>query len=207
VLHAHKEGKIASMIGIEGAHQIDNSLGALRQLFEIGARYLTVTHNCDNAFGSSWVSVDKTTGKDVGLTKFGQSLVWEMNRLGLIIDLAHASAGTMRDVLLVTKAPVIFSHSGAYGVEGHGRNVPNNILKGVKQNGGIIMVPAVSMFMNAAHPEEATVEDVIDHILYIAHMIGWEYVGLGSDFDGSTYIVKGLEVHHLPSLPLLYPHF
>ena len=194
------------MIGIEGAHQVGNSLGALRLLFETGARYVTLTHNCDNVFGTSWVSVDQTTGSDAGLTKFGQFFVQEMNRLGMMIDLSHVSPGTMRDVLLVAKAPVIFSHSGAYSVEAHGRNVPDDVLKSLKQNGGIVMVPAISVFMNAAHPEEATVDDVIDHILYIADVVGWEHVALGSDFDGSTHIVKGLEVRHFSSLSLLHSY-
>lgn len=186
------------MIGIEGAHQIGNSLAALRLLFETGARYVTLTHNCDNVFGTSCVSVDPETGRDAGLTKFGQIFVREMNRLGMMVDLAHVSPQTMRDVLLASKAPVIFSHSGAYGVENHIRNVPDDVLKGLVQNGGVVMVPVVSLFMNAACPEEATVEDVIDHILYIANVAGWEHVGLGSDFDGTTYIVKGLEVRSFP---------
>jgi membrane dipeptidase len=182
------------MIGVEGAHQTGNSLGALRLLFETGARYVTLTHNCDNAFGTSWVSVDQSSGRDAGLTKFGHAFVREMNRLGMMIDLAHVSPQTMRDVLLVARAPVIFSHSGAYGVEKHLRNVPDDVLKGLVHNGGIVMVPAISVFMNADHPEEATVEDVVDHILWVANVAGWEHVGLGSDFDGSTYIVKGLDV-------------
>ncbi|KAG0645735.1 dipeptidase [Hyphodiscus hymeniophilus] len=201
VRRTHEEGKVASMIGIEGGHQVGNSLGALRLLFETGARYVTLTHNCDNVFGTSWVSVDQATGRDAGLTKFGQAFVREMNRLGILIDLSHVSPGTMRDVLLIAKAPVIFSHSGAYGVEPHGRNVPDEVLKSLKHNGGVVMVPAVSISMNAAHPEEATVEDVIDHILHIADIAGWEHVGLGSDFDGTTYIVKGLEdVSQWPNL-------
>jgi membrane dipeptidase len=182
------------MIGVEGAHQTGNSLGALRMLFETGARYITLTHNCDNAIGTSWVSVNQKTGSDAGLMPFGRSFVREMNRLGMMVDLSHVSPQTMRDVLDVTRAPVIFSHSGAYGVENHLRNVPDDVLRSLRRNGGIVMLPAISVFMNSAHPEEATVEDVIDHILWIANVAGWDHVGLGSDFDGSTYIVKGLEV-------------
>lgn len=182
------------MIGVEGAHQTGNSLGALRMLFDTGARYVTLTHNCDNAFGTSWISVDQKSGSDAGLTTFGEAFVREMNRLGMMVDLAHVSPQTMRDVLRVARAPVIFSHSGAYGVEKHLRNVPDDVLESVKWNGGIVMVPVISVFMNSAHPEEANVEDVVDHILWIAKVAGWEHVGLGSDFDGSTYIVKGLEV-------------
>ena len=188
------------MIGIEGGHQIGDSLGVLRQVYELGARYMTLTHNCDNAFATSWVSVDLDKGTDAGLTDFGRELVGEMNRIGMMVDLAHVSPQTMRDVLHVARAPVIFSHSGSYSKNKHLRNVPDDVLRAVKDNGGIVMVPAISIFMNTASPEEATVEDVIDHILWVSKIAGWEHVGLGSDFDGSTYIVKGFEVRlALPS--------
>lgn len=192
------------MIGIEGGHQLGNSLGALRLFFETGARYVTLTHNCDNAFGTSWISVGQRNGReDSGLTKFGHSFVWEMNRLGMMVDLAHVSPNTMRDVLRIARAPVIFSHSGAYGVAKHLRNVPDDVLKALVPNRGIVMVPAISLFMNPDHPEEVTVEDLIDHILWIAHVAGWEHVGLGSDFDGSTYVIDGLQVCS-PLVPLLH---
>ena len=182
------------MIGVEGGHQIGNSLGALRQFFELGVRYMTLTHNCDNAFGTSWVSVGLDKGRDGGLKDFGKELLREMNRLGMMVDLAHVSPNTMRDVLRVARAPVIFSHSGAYSVNNHLRNVPDDVLKALKGNGGIVMVPAISVFMNTERPEKATIEDMVDHILCVAEVAGWEHVGLGSDFDGSTYVVKGLEV-------------
>lgn len=191
------------MIGVEGGHQTGNSLGALRLFFESGVRYMTLTHNCDNAFATSWVSVDSKSREDAGLTRFGQNLVHEMNRLGMMADLAHVSPNTMRQVLHVARAPVIFSHSGAYSVHKHLRNVPDDVLTALKQNGGIVMVPAISFFMNSEHPEDATVEDVIDHVLWIAAVAGWDHVGLGSDFDGSPSVVKGLEVFLLLCSPLL----
>lgn len=182
------------MIGIEGGHQTGNSLGALRLLFETGARYMTLTHNCDNAFGTSWVSMDLKTGKDAGLTDFGRLFVAEANRLGLFVDISHVSHQTMRDVLDVAKAPVIFSHSGAYSVHDHLRNVPDDVLRRLKRNGGVVMIPVISLFLNSVHPDQVTVEDVIDHILWVAEVAGWDHVGLGSDFDGSTFVVKGIEV-------------
>ena len=111
-----------------------------------------------------------------------------------MVDLSHVSPKTMRDVLRMARAPIIFSHSGAYSLNQHLRNVPDDVIKALKDNVGIVMVPAIALFMNTEHPEEATVEDVIDHILWIAKLAGWKHVGLGSDFDGSTSIVKGLEV-------------
>lgn len=193
------------MIGIEGGHQTGNSLGALRLLFDMGARYITLTHNCDNAVATAWSSVAiarEKAGKvdidsrkaDPGLTAFGREFVYEMNRLGMLVDLSHVSANTMRDVLNTTRAPVIFSHSGAYAIQNHGRNIPDDVLKAVKQNRGIVMVPVVSQFLNTENPENATVEDVVDHILHVAQVAGWESVGIGSDFDGSTIVPKGIEV-------------
>lgn len=182
------------MIGVEGGHQIGSSLGVLRLFFESGVRYMTLTHNCDNAIATSWVSVDLESGKDAGLTDFGRATVHEMNRLGMLVDLSHVSPNTMRDVLRITRAPVIFSHSGAYNLSRHLRNVPDDVLRAVAKNGGVVMVPAVSYFMNWDHPDGASVDDVIDHILHIVDVAGWNHVGLGSDFDGAVHVVRGLEV-------------
>ncbi|KAK5451817.1 hypothetical protein LTS15_007540 [Exophiala xenobiotica] len=193
VRRAHRRGKIASMLGVEGGHQTGNSLGSLRLFFEAGVRYMTITHNCDNAFAASWVSVDLKTGKDSGLTKYGEAVIREMNRLGMLVDLSHVSPNTMRQALEIARAPVIFSHSGAYSVNKHLRNVPDDVLEATKRNGGVVMVPAITFFMNWEHPEEATLDDLIDHIFWIADKAGWEHVGLGSDFDGSASVVKGLE--------------
>lgn len=190
---AFASGKIASMIGIEGSHQLGNSIAVLRQMFELGARYLTITHNCDTPFATAATSVAAGKG-DAGLTRFGESLVEEMNRLGMLVDLSHVSPQTMRDVLKITKTSVMFSHSGAYSVTRHLRNAPDDVLLSLKANGGVIMVPFVSDFLNKDHPEDATIHDVVDHIFYIAKLIGWEHVGLGSDFDGTVDVARGLEV-------------
>ncbi len=133
---------------------------------------------------------------DRGLTAFGVAYVREMNRLGMMLDLSHVSHQTMRDVLSLARAPVIFSHSGAYGVEQHLRNVPDDVLRMVRQNGGIVMVVFVNMFLKMKDPSAATIHDVVDHIFYIAEVAGWEHVGLGSDFSGATHTPIGLEVGH-----------
>jgi membrane dipeptidase len=190
------------MLGIEGGHSTGNSIPALRLFFDLGVRYMTLTHNSDNAFGTSWITVDPQVpgAKDNGLSKFGEECVREMNRLGMLVDLSHVSHQTMRDALQVAKAPVIFSHSAAYSKTKIGRNVPDDVLQTVKQNGGVVMVPSVPFFLR--EPEEgqdftdirANVDDYLDHVVYIANLIGWEHVGLGSDFDGCEITAEGLDV-------------
>ena len=132
----HGEGKIASMIGVEGGQAIEESLGTLRMLYELGARYMTLTHS-DSL---SWC--DSATDKPIsgGLSPFGEQVVLEMNQLGMLVDISHISADAMRDVLRVSKAPIIASHSGAYAIAQHDRNVPDDVLKMVKEKNGVVMV-------------------------------------------------------------------
>ncbi|MDB6028317.1 MAG: rane dipeptidase [Verrucomicrobiales bacterium] len=139
----HRQGKIASLIGMEGGHSIGNSLAALRMTYALGARYMTLTHtkNVD------WADAATDTPQHHGLTAFGEEVVHEMNRIGMLVDLSHVSDETMRHVLRVTKAPVIFSHSSARGVCNHPRNVPDDILKLVAQNGGVVMVNFVPGYL------------------------------------------------------------
>lgn len=143
VVRIHQKGKIASMIGVEGGHSIDNSLGVLRTFYDLGVRYMTLTHS-EN---TDWA--DSATDKPVhhGLTPFGEQVVLEMNRLGMLVDISHVSAETMRHVLKITKAPVIASHSSAYALAQHPRNVPDDVLKLVKQNNGVVMVNFFSGFV------------------------------------------------------------
>ena len=136
VVRDEKAGRIASLIGIEGGHQIGGSLAVLRQMYALGARYMTLTHSSN----TEWA--DSATDAPVhgGLTPFGEQIVREMNRLGMLVDLSHVSPDTMKDALAITSAPVIFSHSGARGVADHPRNVPDDVLRALVQNGGIVMV-------------------------------------------------------------------
>jgi membrane dipeptidase len=133
---ALRTGKIASLIGMEGGHSIGSSLAVLRQMHALGARYMTLTHWKN----TPWADAATDAPVHGGLSDFGRDVVREMNRLGMIVDLSHVSQATMEDALDVTKAPVMFSHSGAGGVNGHPRNVPDAILDRVKANGGIVMV-------------------------------------------------------------------
>ena len=229
-----KQGKIGSLLGIEGGHAIENSLGALRAYYDLGVRYMTLTHNVT----IDWADAALDSAKHSGLTPFGDSVVREMNRLGMLVDLAHVSPATMSDALNASQAPVIFSHSGARALVDVPRNVPDSILRRVTKNGGIVMVPFVTSFVSPAvmlydqstrpvmsdlrakygsdtaaitreinqwrksHPEpRATLSQVADQIEYVRKVAGVDHVGIGSDFDGITEVVQGLEdVSTFPAL-------
>jgi membrane dipeptidase len=146
ILRIRKEGKIASLIGVEGGHSIDNSLGVLRMLYALGARYITLTHS-DNL---DWADSATDKPRHNGLTEFGERVVLEMNRLGMLVDISHISADTMRHTLRITKAPVIASHSSAFALAAHPRNVPDDVLKLVAKNRGVVMVNFYSGFITQA---------------------------------------------------------
>ncbi len=229
-----KAGRLASLLGLEGGHAIENSLGVLRAYYDLGVRYMTLTHNVT----LSWADAALDSAKHNGLTPFGDSVVREMNRLGMLVDLSHVSPATMSDALNVTRAPVIFSHSGARALVDVARNVPDSILRRVTANGGIVMVPFVTGFVSpavyqydqstrpaigelqkkygadtaaitraikdwrSAHLEpRATLSQVADQIEYVRKVAGVDHVGIGSDFDGITEVVQGLEdVSTFPAL-------
>ena len=151
---AQKNGRIASLIGMEGGHSIGNSLAVLRQTYALGARYMTLTHwkTLD------WADSATDAPKSDGLSEFGVSVVEEMNRLGMMVDISHVSAAAMNDALDVTKAPVIFSHSSADGVTKHPRNVPDTVLKRLPANGGLVMVTFVPSYVNAENRDWAAAE-------------------------------------------------
>jgi membrane dipeptidase len=132
----HAKGKIASLIGVEGGHCIEDSLAVLEKLYQLGARYMTLTHT-DSL---SWADSATDEARNGGLTPFGEEVVRTMNRLGMLVDLSHVSADTMRDTLDVTTAPVIFSHSSSRAVADHPRNVPDDVLKRLRENDGVVMV-------------------------------------------------------------------
>ncbi len=143
IVRIRKAGKIASLIGVEGGHSIDNSLGVLRCLHTLGARYMTLTHT-DTL---DWADSATDVARHGGLTPFGESVVLEMNRLGMLVDISHVSADTMRHALKITKAPLIASHSSAFAIAPHPRNVPDDVLKLVAKNNGVVMVNFYSGFI------------------------------------------------------------
>ncbi len=136
VVRIHGEGKIASLIGVEGGHSIDSSLAVLRQLFAVGSRYMTLTHWSN----VPWADAATDAPEHGGLSEFGLAVVLEMNRLGMLVDLSHVSAEVMNDALDITRAPVIFSHSCALAINPHPRNVPDEVLARVAENGGVVML-------------------------------------------------------------------
>ena len=191
VRRAWREGRIASLLGAEGGHSIDGSLAVLRDFARLGVRYLTLTHN-DN---TPWA--DSATDEAVhgGLTDFGRDVVAEMNRVGMLVDLSHVAATTMHDALDVTTAPVIFSHSSCRAVTDHPRNVPDDVLRRLPGNGGVLMVAYVPYFVNQAvaawgdsdlstPAPRSTVDDVVAHIEHARDVAGINHIGLGSDYDG-----------------------
>ncbi|XP_076272214.1 dipeptidase 1-like isoform X2 [Rhynchophorus ferrugineus] len=182
----HREGKIASLIGVEGGHALGSSLAVLRTFYNLGARYLTITHSCD----IPWATGQDTVTNE-GLSDFGKIVVREMNRLGMIVDLSHSSVYTARSAINVSSAPVIFSHSAAYSLCNSSRNVPDDVLKLVAQNGGLVMVNFYAY--HVACSVNATISDVIRHINHIRKVAGVEHVGIGAGYDGINVTPSGLE--------------
>ena len=216
-------GKISCLIGIEGGHAIENSLGALRAFAELGVRYMTLTHweTID------WADAATDSARHGGLTAFGEQVVREMNRVGMLVDLSHVSDATMIDALRVTRAPVIYSHSSARAIAHHVRNVPDSILKLIPANGGVVMVNFNPPFVSEARrlhdlrrdsavaamrgagvdslarrdslrawnerAPAVTMQQAADHVDWVRRIAGVDHVGLGSDFDGISSVPVGLE--------------
>ncbi|MGB2629540.1 MAG: dipeptidase [Candidatus Acidiferrum sp.] len=147
----HQSGKIACLLGVEGGHMMENSAAVLRTFFQLGARYMTLTH-WDNI---DWADAATDRPLHNGLTEFGEKVVKEMNRLGMFVDLSHVSADTMRDALHVSRAPVIFSHSNAFAIDPHPRSVPDDVLRLLPANGGVVHVNFIWEFVSPKYPEWA----------------------------------------------------
>lgn len=185
ILSVHRNGFMASLIGVEGGHALGSSLSVLRSLYKLGARYLTLTHKCDNHWAGSASSPEK------GLTAFGRIVIREMNRLGMMIDLTHSSDATARDVLRETRAPVVFSHSAARALCNSSQNIPDDVLRGLADNGGIVMVSFFSMDVSCR--QHSNIRDVVAHVNYIRAIAGVQHIGIGAGFDGLDSPPDGLE--------------
>ncbi|CEL58131.1 dipeptidase 2 [Rhizoctonia solani AG-1 IB] len=195
IKEALRVGKVASLIGVEGGHQLGNSLAVLRQYQALGARYLTLTHSCNNAFADSAGISTPVPPTHGGLSELGEDLVLELNRLGMLVDLSHTSDETAVQALQLSHAPVIWSHSSARAVHNHPRNVPDYILEmvgtGKGKKDGVVMINFSSGFV--ANPGNASVAVVADHVEHIGRIAGRKHVGIGSDYDGVSSTPVGLE--------------
>ncbi|KAL8298815.1 hypothetical protein RB597_007437 [Gaeumannomyces tritici] len=224
-LAAFKQGKLISPMGIEGLHQIGNSVANLRRFHSMGVRYATLTHNCHNRYADAALLESPLRVAEPrwnGVSPEGRRVVAEMNRLGLIVDLSHVSEATMVDVLgggqggwEGSRAPVIFSHSSAHALCPHPRNVKDSVLRLVKRCDSLVMVNFSPDFVSCTaakdgsgnnglpdfYPANSTLAHVADHIMHIGDLIGFDHVGLGSDFDGIQTTPRGLEdVSKFPDL-------
>ena len=242
---AFDDGQFVSPLGVEGLHQIGNLASNLRLYHALGARYVSLTHNCHNAFADAALLEGPNRvakPKWGGVSKQGRAMIKEMNRIGMIVDLAHtryvghlfffaflwiippkllttqSSHDTQRDVLggnaewAGSEAPVMFSHSSVYALCPHPRNVKDEILDLAKARNAVVMINFSSDFISCvasddvsglpvSDPEHATVAHVVDHVVYIGERIGYDHVGIGSDFDGVMNLPTGLDdVSKFPAL-------
>ena len=243
IIKAVKQHKIAAMFGVEGGHMIEDDLNKLDSLYKRGARYLTLTHNIAPSWATS--AADETTKKDLphkGLTDFGKQVVQRMNQLGMLIDVSHAGEQTFWDVIKISTKPIIASHSSAYSLTPHRRNLKDDQIEAIAKNGGVIQVNFNPGFIDSTFGKKETVffqkhaaendslmkagmgdfytkdylynkyvlesnrmrpplSMLIDHIDYIARLVGVDYVGLGSDFDGINLTPQQLD--DVTSYPLI----
>ena len=229
IRRAKRLGKVCALMGIEGGYAIENSLSALREFYRLGVRYMTLTHNVTH----DWADAHNDTPKNNGLSDFGKDVVREMNRLGMLIDISHVSTKVMNDVLDVSTAPIIASHSSARAVANHTRNIPDDVLKRIAKNGGVVMVNFYPSFLDERTNREeneraaklkfqldalraqykdndeayniaerrlfdanpiyiAPYTRIVDHIDHIKQVIGIDYIGIGSDFDGVPFLPAGM---------------
>jgi membrane dipeptidase len=215
------EGKIASLLGMEGGYALGNSIDAMREFYGLGVRYMTLTHNVT----LDWADAALGEQRHGGLTAFGREMVREMNRTGMLVDIAHTSPATMHHALDVSQAPVIWSHAAARALVDHPRNVPDDVLSRLPKNGGVVMVTFIPSFLSKevwdmeeilwatdasiglisedreiwlAYDAEfgairASIDDVADHIEHIRDVAGIDHVGIGSDYWGMVDMPIGLE--------------
>ncbi|KWU46703.1 hypothetical protein RHOSPDRAFT_14757 [Rhodotorula sp. JG-1b] len=214
---AMRRGKFGGMLGVEGGHQLGSSLSTIRTYFDLGVRYITLTHTCHSALADSCGYVERPAAHDLvagtplaprwnGLSPFGRTAVREMNRLGMMVDLSHTSPKTASDALSHSLAPVIFSHSNARGVHSHSRNIPDSILRRIGSIDAHVLImlnfsPTFVSEWSDGSGSRANVSLMADHADYIGRLAGREHVGIGSDFDGIEDVPEGLEdVSKYPNL-------
>ncbi len=183
---AKAAGKIAAIAGLEGAEALDGEIGLLRQFHRLGVRNLGLAWNFRNA-ACDGVSEQRSGG---GLTEFGVAVVQECNRLGITIDVSHLAPAGVEDVLSLSEDPIIASHSNAFALCDHPRNLTDDQMTAIAAKGGVIGVTFVNSFLRREKPEETTLEDVLEHLEYMLAVVGEDHIAIGSDFDGCTTPVE-----------------
>jgi len=242
-LELNTQGKLVAFIGMENGYPLGRDLEMVAKYYQKGVRYITLCHSADNDICDS--STDRNDPQDKGLSEFGQKVVAECNRLGMMIDVSHASDQTIRDVLKLSQAPVIASHSSVRTLCDHPRNLSDELIKGIAAKGGVVQICLVSSFVKKVPPNperdqalaalaqkygrwneikdeatreklrqeyemirekypspRATVKDLVDHIDYVVKLVGIDYVGIGTDFDGGGGVEGCNDVTELPNLTL-----
>jgi membrane dipeptidase len=191
---AHEEHKIGALIGIEGGHAIEDSLRLLRDFYDLGVRYMTLTHTNSNGWADSSGDEHKPNN---GLSAFGKDVVHEMNRLGMMVDIAHVSDKTFWDALAASQAPIFSSHSSCRALCDVPRNMTDEMIKALGEKGGVIQINFSCGFLKAGAGSggrpRATLADVVNHINHAVSIAGVDAVGLGSDFDGISCAPEGLD--------------
>ncbi len=200
---AHKQGKIAALMGLEGGHAIEDSPRLLRDYYRLGVRYMTLTHTNTNTWADSSGDMDKPgVQHHNGLTPFGKDIVHEMNRLGMMVDISHVADETFYDALETSTAPLIASHSASRAITDVPRNMTDDMIRALAKKGGVIQVNFYCNFVSLEHPpKQATLADVVAHIDHIKEVAGIDAIGLGTDFDGIDCAPEGLDdVSRFPNL-------
>lgn len=193
-------GKSAVILAIENGYGIGDKLCRIDEFYKMGARYITLSHNGNNNICDA--SISKVGAEHKGLSSFGKEVIKRMNKLGMIIDISHASSKTVADVLNCSTAPIIASHSGAWAIKNHNRNLKDNEIKAIAAKGGVIQVATGRYFLSNLPKEQVTVKHLADHIDHIVSMVGIEHVGLGTDFDGGGGVVGLENVSKMKSLTI-----
>lgn len=184
----NKKGKIAAVLCLEGGNVIEGSIEKLKEFYSLGARYMTITWNKSYDWA---VAAKDPKSKTIGLSPIGKKIIRTMDSLGMIIDVSHTGEKTIKDILQITKNPIIASHSGAYSLRAHYRNLTDEQILDIANSGGVVGINFCSPFL--VNKGKAKVKDVVNHIEYIVKLAGIDHVGLGSDFDGIETTVAGLE--------------
>ena len=186
----HREGKLVAAIGIENGYVIGQDLSLIQTYRDLGARYITLAHNGNNDIADSAQPREEfgdESGENGGISEFGEQVIVEMNRVGIIVDVSHVSKEASLEAMRLSRAPVIASHSSTHALAGHPRNMDDEQLLALKENGGVMQTVALRSFVKTA-PEgedaEASISDFVDHIDYAIDLIGIDHVGISSDFDG-----------------------